>query len=263
MSKRLFGPVIALLTLIALMFIVSLAWDEHLHTEEDLRRPNDFGSYQGYGYYKIDPETILVSLKKGDVNVFQPLLKEPSEIWDEIPDISISWTQEDFMSIYSALGKLVWNDSMESQEWSIYDVDFSGGCIDGVCEYFDSSQIVFFKKVENSYVTRIMDIQPYFGLVRWGDVANYPEPILRKWKGAEFRTSPITAEDALRIAEKDGAPDLRLRQPNPNTYAVYLHSSRFHHNSWAISYHFGLPPYAFHVSIDLETGESEFLNTNQ
>ena len=40
MNKRLVSGSILFLVV---LFAISLAWDNHLHVEEDLKRPNDFG----------------------------------------------------------------------------------------------------------------------------------------------------------------------------------------------------------------------------
>jgi hypothetical protein len=256
MNKRLIGGLILSLVLI---FISLLGWDNSLHEQEDLRMPVSLGSYSGYGDYKIDPETILISLENGNSNVFEPLLEDPRDI-EEVTDISISWTQADFMRIFSALSELVWDDSMDPKVWSIYDINFTGGCIDKICD-LDFAKIVYFKKTGNSYTTRFMDIQPYFGLVRWGDGASYRQPILRKWKGVDLALSKVSAEGALRMAEENGGREKRLKISD--RCGVYIYSSRFNDDNWNIAYHFGLPPYSFHVAIDLETGIAEFLNANQ
>lgn len=260
MNKRLFGKVIFLPALIGLMFVISRAWDDHLHTEEDLRRPNDFGSYSGYGYYKINPETILVSLNNGNTDVFQPLLVDPNEIEEDVTDMSISWTQTDFMRIFSALSKVVWDDSMDPDVWSIYDIDFSGGCEKDICD-LDFAQIVYFKESENSYTTRIMDIQPYFGLVRWGDGASYSQPIIHKWKSVDLAMSRITAEDALKISEKNGGRETRMKVSEH--CVVFIGSSRFNHTNWAISYVAINPSLHNKYTVDLNTGESKVLTVNQ
>jgi hypothetical protein len=179
-----------------LLFTISLRWDNSLDEQEDLRMPVSLGSYDGYGDYKIDPETILVSLENGNTDVFQSLLEDPRDV-EELTDIAISWTQADFMRIFSALSKFVWDDVMDPNVWNVYAIHFSGGCIDEVCEFFHYARIVYFKKTGNSYTTRFMDIQPYFGLVRWGDGASYRQPILYKWKGVELAASKVSAENAL------------------------------------------------------------------
>jgi len=248
MNKSLVGWAIFFLVLI---IIVSLAWDDNHQDQESLRQPSSLGSYSEYGYYKIDPETILGSLESGNTNVFKPVLEDPPEV-EEIADISISWTQADYMEIASALSKLVWNDTIDLKVWSIYDIYFTGGCVDDSCD-LHSARVVYFKPTGNSYATRFIDIQPYFGLVRWGDGATYPQPLLRKWKGVEFATSKIAAEEALGIAEANGGRERRLKATD-RCY-ISVSSSRFNPEYWHVMCVAG-----YQSNIDLDTGEANIFD---
>jgi hypothetical protein len=244
MKKLLIGGTIIS---VILLFVLSLRWDNELHEQEDLRMPVSLGSYSGYGDYKIDPQTILISLEQGNTNVFEPLLEDPRDV-EELTNIYISWTQADFMKIFSALSKLVWEDSMDPKVWSVYAIDFSGGCIEEICE-LDDARIVYFKTTGISYIVRFMDIQPYFGLVRWGDEASYRQPIFDKWKAVEFATSNVTADDALKIAEKNGGRKRRFE--TFDRCPVYISSSRWSPESWTVS----CTPNVYDFLIDLDTGE--------
>lgn len=243
MNKSLVGWVIIFLGVI---IIILLVWENRPNDQEGLRLPSSLASYSEYGYYKIDPKTILVSLENGNTNVFNPLFEDPRDV-EEITDISISWTQADFMRIFSALSKLVWNKPLDPKVWSIYDIYFSGWCTDDSCD-LDSARVVYFKTIENSYATRFMDIQPYIGLVRWGDGASYPQPLLDKWKGIELAILKITAEDALRIAETNGGREKRLK--TTDRCYVSVSSSRFDPENWTVMCVAG---YTF--LIDLNTGK--------
>jgi hypothetical protein len=246
MKKRLIGTTILFLIL---LLVFSLHWDNKLHEQEDLRMPVSLGSYSGYGDYKINPQTILISLELGNTNVFEPLLEDPRDV-EELTDISISWTQADFMRIFSALSKFVWDDAMDPKVWNIYAIHFSGGCIDEDCELFHYARIIYFTKTGNSYTTRFIDIQPYFGLVRWGDGASYRQPILHKWKGVDLAASKVSAENALKIAEENGGKERRLKVYD--RCPVYIDATRFNPENWDVSCIPGL--YTF--LIDLDTGES-------
>lgn len=241
--------VIGSILFLVLLFFISLWWDSSRREQESLRMTVSLGSYSRYGAYKIDPETILVSLEHENTNVFEPLLEDPRDV-EELTDISISWTQADYLRIFSALSKLVWDDGMDPQVWSISDIDFSGGCIDEGCDPFHYARMVYFKKVGLSYTTRFMDIQPYFGLVRWGDGANYLQPIWRKWKGIEFARAKVTAEDALRIAEENGGRKKRL-SASGNRCPVEVYSSRSDPENWNV----WCAPHLYKFLIDLNTGE--------
>lgn len=197
MDKRLIYLIGGTLFLLVMIPI----YDNHLHKQEDLRNPGYISSYWDTGYYAIDPETILTSLENGETNVFLPLLKDPQDITEDVTDITISWTQADFLKIASALSRFVWNDPIDSKEWNIYLISFGGSCSDPVG--FFSATITYFKTGRTSYTTRLIEINPYLGLVRWGNGATYPKPILQKWNSVDLFGEKITADNALRIVSED------------------------------------------------------------
>jgi hypothetical protein len=219
--------------------------------KEYYKRPFDFNNYGRDGYYKFNPQTILSSLEHEDKNVFEPLSTIPSKV-EKITDTSISWTQADYLRVFSAFSKLVWNDSMDSKVWKIYYVDFVGNCFDDVCN-LHNALIVYFTISANSYTTRIIEIQPSFGLVRWGDKTSYP--LVRQWEGVELSPKRITAEDALKIAEENGGKEIRLKAPNK--YMVTVHAWESKNNNWQVQYLSDDPPY-YEFLINFDTGRYDF-----
>jgi hypothetical protein len=229
--------------------------DAYLYKEYH-ERPFVFNSYERDGYYKFDPSTIFTSLQNGETSLFEPLSQEPSSV-EKVTDASISWTQADYLEIFSALSALVWDDSMDPMVWKIYDVSFLVECIDETC-IFDNADIVYFKISANSYTTRIMRIQPFLGLARWGDGTSYPP--VRQWEGVELTTARITAEDALKIAEENGGRKLRLKADNKCIMSVSspaLGSSGPNNRNWYVQYIFQDPP-IYEFFIDFDSGKYEF-----
>ena len=229
--------------------------DPYLY-KEYYKRPFDFNSYERGGYYRFDPKTIFTSLQNGEMNFFEPLSHDPNTV-EKITDVSISWTQADYLEIFSALSTLVWDDSMDPMVWKIYDIDFLAECIDESC-IFDQADIVYFKISANSYTTRIMRLQPSLGLARWGDETSYP--LVRQWEGVELTTARITAEDALKIAEENGGREIRLKAADKCILAVSspaLSSSGSNNKNWHVRYIFQDPP-IYEFFIDFDTGKYEF-----
>lgn len=224
--------------------------DAYLNKEYH-KRPFDFKSYGRDGYYKIDPQTILTSLENEDMNVFEPLVTDPNKI-EKLTDISVAWTQADYLRIFSAFSKLVWDDSMDPKVWGIYYVNFVGRCFDEACN-LHNALIVYFKISANSYTTRIMEVQPSFGLVRWGDETNYP--LVRRWESVQLTEARITAEDALKIAEKNGGREIRLKAPNK--YTVTVDSWGSDNKIWQVQYLFDDPPF-YQFLIDFDTGRYKY-----
>lgn len=208
MNRRLISIVGGIIILLILAFIMVPRYDNGLHEQEDLQPPSSLASYSDLGYYKIDPGTILESLANGDANVFMPMLEDMHDV-EEIPGISISWTQADFLRIASALGQFLWEDPMDLRDWSVYAVTFEGFCdnLTGL----DYAEITYFKTGWNGYTTRVIEIHPYFGWVGWGNGENYRKPILRKWNSVDLLGAKITADDALRIASEDAKERFHLK----------------------------------------------------
>jgi len=264
MNKRLIGKSTFLLVL---MFII-VACNHEFDELERFRNPNNLSSYDpeiypnsDIGYYRIDPKTILAELDRGETNVFTPLLEDPNLV-EEPTHATASWTQEDFVEIASALGKLTWDDPMNLAEWSVYSILFHGNCQDDL-RGFHSVDITLFKTVEvngeKAYTTRLIEINSESGWVRWGSGATYSRPILHRWSGIDLAGAKITADEALHIAEENGGKEARLQ--SANRCFIHVGSSMDDNANWHLDYF--LAPGVLSYSIDLNTGEYEVVNADQ
>ncbi len=250
MNRLLVRIFVGLIFLLVLSYVVVLVHDNNLHKEEDLWHPNGLGSYRHKGYFKIDPRTILVSLERGDTNVFMPMSGDPNEV-EEITDLSIYWTQKDFLKITSTLGKTVWNDPMDLKDWRVYDTYFDANC--GSLIGFYSANITYFKKVSNNYVTRLIEVDPYVGLVRWGEESyvSYPQPILQKWVGSDLSGAKTTADDALRLVNEDLKANFKVED---DLCGVMMYSSRFDPRNWYLDVFLG-PDFRILYTVNIYTGK--------
>jgi len=250
MNKRL---IVGTMILLGITVVIPFAYDHNLDKGVGNRMPNYLSSYPDIGYFKIDPETILVSLDEGNVDVFTRLQEDPSSVVS-LTNISFSWTQADVLKIVKALGQLVWGDQMDLEHWSVYDFYLQKDCENNP-NGFDSAIITYFKAVEMNgkkvYTTRYIEIDPYYSMVRWGNGATYPQPILYKWKSFNLATSTITAEDALRISEEHGGMEARRKANNKCLIQV---SPSKNDDKWVVYY---IPPADFSAQVDLHTGEYE------
>lgn len=254
MNKRLVSIIGGTIFLLLSTFIMIPVYDNHLHEQEDLQLPSRISSYSDMGYYKIDPGTILASLERGDANVFMPLLKDPQDITDNVTDISIRWTQADFLKIASALGQFMWGDPMDLLDWSVYSITFEGFCDNPAG--FDYAKITYFKTGRITYSTRLIEIHPYFGWVGWGNGTTYPKPILQKWNSVDLFEAKITADDALRIASEDAKERFQSRD---NCGVIMGTPQNNDPQNWYLHF-FGSPGFAYIVN--LETGNFTFQKLN-
>jgi hypothetical protein len=251
MNKRLFRIIGGTIFLLILIFIMTLVSDNQLHKQEDLRLPSRISSYSDAGYYKIDPETILTSLGDGDEDVFMPLLVYPQNITEDVTDITISWTQTDFLKIANALGQFVWNNPMDPKEWNVYYIAFRGSCNDPIG--FISAKITYFKIGVKRYTTRLIEIDPYLGLVRWGNGETYPKPILQKWNSVDLFGAKFTADDALRITSNDAKERFQLT----DNCGVLMSTPQNNDNeNWYVRF-IGTPDFVTYI-VNLDTGDYTF-----
>ena len=252
MNKNL-ASVLGVTTILVLTLIVVIVYDNHLNELEDLRQPNIMGSYFfKWGYFNIDPATILLSMENGGANVFTPLSEEDALDREALTDLPIYWMQSDFLKIASALGQYVWDDPMDLKEWSVYTIDFTGSCGDPIG--FDSAGITYFKTEGITYVTRLIEIEPYFGWARWGDEGIYPQPILQKWHGVELLRAKITADDALRIVNEDVMARFQIID---NVCGVTVDSSLDYPKNWDLKILRGSLDMIYYTA-NFDTGEYTF-----
>lgn len=254
MKKRLIAGTIIFLGLI---LIAPIVYDRSLDKNEGDRIPSYLNSHPDIGYFKINPETILISLADGKTDVFTPLDGDPGSV-ESLTNISFSWTQADILEIITALGQSVWNDKMDLTDWSVYDLYLRKSCSDDP-NGFDFASITYFKAIDVNgrkvYTTRHIEIDPYGSMIRWGSGATYPRPILHKWKGINLAGFTITAEDALRILDEHVGKE--ARQQVSNKCLIFITTSP-DNEKWYVNY----ISTGFAAYVDPFTGEYEVLDSN-
>jgi hypothetical protein len=126
---------------------------------------------------------------------------------------------------------------------------------------FDYGEITYFKTYNvnwrRGYTTRHIEIDPYFGIVRWGSDESYPQPILfYKWNDIDLLASTITAEEAIKIANINGGEIARLKEEN-NCYINLRTPASFRSNNDNWSIDIISNQLIFKVYIDPYTGRIE------
>lgn len=256
MNKFLVRMVGGLIILLAIIFFGIIAYDNRLHKLEDLRPPSRISSYWDIGYFKIDPETILVSLENGNTNVFTPLPEDVALDLEELSNLSIYWSQTDFLNIASAMGRIVWDDPMSLNDWGVYSIHFDGSCGDNVG--LDFARITYFQTTRKMYATRLIEIFPHLGWARWGSGEIYPKPVLRKWGNVDLLESKISAEEAIRIANDDVKASFQIN----NDRCGVMMSSYHAFNNWDLTFLLGTPEFVSY-GVDRYTGEYTIQKPNK
>jgi hypothetical protein len=226
-----------------LLLVLSLALGFIAYHDNELRKrtgrvnPGYLSSYSEVDSYEINPETILTSISKNEPSIFSPMVEDIGSI-EPLAGSHFNFTQNDYLQIASALGKFVWNDPMNLDDWSIYWLLFEGECESEPTGFYLAS-IIYFKPIEtngrSAYTTRLVEIYPYLGLVQTGSGAKYPIPILSSWKKVNL-VDAITADEAVQIADENGGKEARL-QADSNLCSIYIHSPNYGKNDkWYVSY---------------------------
>jgi hypothetical protein len=210
-------------------------------------------SYMATGLFKINPATILVSIDKGETDIFLP----DSRLVDErlngpiLYTEPILWRQSDHLKIAHALSQYVWKDNLEN--WKLFEMIFLTDCQDnlnglsrGDISYFKTT----FEKGKIIDTWREVEIAPQYSWVAWGNGAKFAHPIFGR-KSIDLSRLKVTAENALKIAEGQGGKEARLRAQNQCDIYLSLAPEGIK-KGWWISYN---TPENFEIRIDPYTGE--------
>jgi hypothetical protein len=249
----------ALATTIVL-FLGSAVYDYITGEIRESREPILYSSYpeavSDNGYYEFDTAQILQLLDDGRMDVFSRTLEDPALSEESLDDLSIAWTQSEYLRIASAAGKSAWDDDLK--EWRMYRLYFQQSCEDDFSG-FDSASLVYFNDDDSPnsfmYSTRIIEIFPYFSGLRWGGGVYYPKPFLQRWKSIDLSRMRFTAEEALQVAEENGGKAARLQEDNSCIIIIDSEAN----NKWEVEY-FGA---GFEVLVDMYTGKVKVLKSRQ
>jgi hypothetical protein len=181
--------------------------------EDQIRRyPNgDLSDFNDTSYYKINPETIMRSLDRGETGVFLPELATPQAPKVEAP---FTWHQSDYLRIATALYQFVWKETANG--WNVYFIQFETSCQDysmgfGLADFYYFKTIFMNGQIE--YAAREIRITPESGEVSVGEDANFPHPLVG-WRSINLGTLKLSADDALQVAEQNGGKEFRSNARN-------------------------------------------------
>lgn len=248
--------VISLALLTALMILFGQMF-VFLFGENYGRSPAYLSVYPDSGYYEINPETILASIDQGEMDVFVPFYGDADR--SEPYYDSIAWTQSDYLKIANVLSLKTWNEPLDLRGWQVIDMDLMQDC-DNDTHGFHTFTITYYKALgvtnwERRYLSRLIEIYSWQGLIRWGKDASFSAPLLLGWDGFDLTQFKITGDDAIQIAERNGGED--ARQSVDNSCVTVLSANQLaplpHRVNWLVNYEQA----DFYLHIDPYTGEYE------
>lgn len=239
--------------LIAISFVLLFGWIFLFNPFYigDFPYPSGLSDYDHYGYFQIDPETVLVKIDSGVMNPFSKETRNMEEIWTDPAShpIEIQWSQSEYFRIYESLGGVLWEGNYQS--WDLYGFNFNTKCQAGL-RGFDEGEVTYFRTTYRNgglkYETRYIRVNPSYRSVAWGDEAIFPRFVI-DWKGIKLEELVITADDALKIAEEHGGRE--YRESVDNDCSIFLILQPRSYSGWLVTY--GLN--GFVVLIDPYTGK--------
>lgn len=164
-------------------------------------------------FYSFNSITILNSLEEGNSAVFTAIKKAPQPL-AHIPRVTVLWTQADYLRVAQAIQKSVWNEPIEAIRLS--DAIFTVDCSDIGQSVFSMAVFTFYKMVQKEgvetriqYIIRIIPSENY---IRTSRAEYYPNA--RVLEPTELGQYPITAEEALKIADENGGARIRFENEN-------------------------------------------------
>jgi hypothetical protein len=202
---------------------------------------------------------ILASLDRGDTNVFT-LQEETPEGLSSPALVSVFWSQEDFFRISQVLHEQSWQEPLGDQ--NLYNISFNMGCAYVDRGAFSEAEFLSFDIIESGEeeirVQHRIRIIPSSNLV-YTSKAEY-RPNIKNLQPINLSKYKISAEAALRIAEKNGGADKRIEFDNNCRISALAPGPDA--KGWRVLYQINKDNWwnlFFEISIDPWTGASKVL----
>ena len=247
-NRRVLIAIAIFLTLLGIAYIY--VYDPFLPEARSF--PVGIGDFRDRNSYQIDSNTIIAALDSGQTDLFT-LMDSPQPT--AIPDVSVSWQQEDFIKVARALNQTVWSEPLSG--WKLYSMHFSTACQDDPRGFAEGDFYYFKTTFRDNGKIRFTTQDFFISLpdeqATWAGGANFSRPLFG-WKNIRLGRTQITAEDALTIAEENGGRESRLLVDNNCSIHVMLSGDNF----WQVyMYHDDTRALIFRMEIDPSTGRIE------
>jgi len=216
--------------------------------------PNMSAYLRAPTYYEMDTDTILTSLNRRQTDVFTLITSTPEAEVYTVPVLEkpIGWHQSDYMKVANALFEFQWHEPLDG--WKLYLMSFETRCSDNISG-FDGGTFYYFITIVGEHggkdnIGRQMLIMPQYGQVIVGGNSNYPYK-RPGWKSIDLNKVVVTADDTLKIAEKNGGREARLSVQNK----CYIQSTLSEDFLWQVLIFKDSEGIAFEIHIDPYTGQ--------
>jgi len=183
-------------------------------------------------YFLIEPQTLLESIEQNKANLFTPVDDMPP---DNNQHITVNWEQSDYTKILTTLFTTVLQDDIN--DWRPDGISLSLMC-GQYNQGFQGGYFTFFKNLKESQdeirMVRIVNITAWDKTISVADKEYRPK--LVNWSSLDLAKTKITADDALKIAERTGGRDTRLAVENNCNINVAFISGSPRYEGWWVRY---------------------------
>ena len=237
MIKRVLTKTLVILIALPIVVVIcGLLYSYYIFSHEpgpDL--PPSITYLKNSGSSKIDPQTILTSLERGDTDFFQLSNSIPAN-----PQfvMNIEWTQAEFLRVATAFSQAVWKESFDG--WNLYRMNFFATCKDSP-RGFGEAQFYFYKwtivNARRLFSVRAILVDPEYGYMAWGSDENWPFPMFGgKVKKIDLGKVTIMGEKALLMAESKGGLNIRESAGNDCSVIASMQPGIYAQTDWLIMY---------------------------
>jgi hypothetical protein len=236
-NKRIFLLIITTALLLAgfsIYSILKIEWKERYPDP-----PPSVGSFKNGEFTLIDPATVLDDVHNGRKLILQIQPHPFSTDWSFI--MPISWSQNDFLEVAQAYGKVIWQDDLNS--WHLYKLLFHSSC-DSSDGKFTDAGLFYYQEVtkgeDDFYLVRAIDLSPEYGQFAWGGDSVYPRSRFFGWAEIDKNSiAKVPAEEALTLADQRGGNEFRKTVNNNCDISVTMWPADLKRTEWLIVYYSG------------------------
>jgi len=243
-NKRIYPLVLITALILAGLVVYSILyrkWHEHY-----LEPPRNISLFETVELTLINPATVLNDIHNGKPLVLQ-IQPDPFPVVEPPFIMPIRWSQNDFLEVAQAYGKVIWQDDLSL--WHLYKVIFDQRC-DNSNDQFTNAEFLYYQEItegeDKLYAVRAIYLDPEYGMLTWGEDTGYPRPSFLGWVNVDQNIAKVPAERAVALADARGGSEFRKTEKHCDLSAI-LWPTGNGRIDWLIAYygsktrHFWIP----------------------
>lgn len=231
---------ILLFIVIAALILVGFSIYSLLKTEWKERYPDppkNIGIFQTIELTLINPATVLDDIHNGKKLVLQ-IQPDPFPVVEPPFIMPINWSQNDFLEVAQAYGKVIWQDDLSL--WHLYKVVFDQHC-DSSNGQFTNAEFQYYREVtegeDKLYSVRAIYLDPEYGMLTWGGDTFYNRPGFFGWVNVDENLAKVPADQALALADAREGSEFRKDANHDCRISLILWPTGNGRMDWFVGYY--------------------------